>query len=385
MVTLFTATRLILTGLTIAAVLYHLSSLWISMFFFSRRAKAQSTEAFQPATILVPVCGADPKAYDNCASLCRQDYPDYQIIFGVRDSRDVSVPTIEKVIADFPERDVVLVIRPELIGENFKVGNLQNMLGAAKYEPLVIVDSDIRVGPDFLRQVVPLLKEESIGMVTCLYRAAEVPNTVSALEAIGITSDFQPSVLVARALEGMRFALGAVMALNRKTLEFIGGFPAIADYLADDYMLGHLIWKAGYEVRLANYVVETQVAHREFLSMMKHQIRLARGIRACRPWSYIGLLVTHGTALATLNVAVSHASGLSLGLLLSVLMLRFIVAWRVGVQQLADGVLRKYLWLLPIRDLLGFVIWSSALFSRRAEWRGQSFRILNGGKMVHDA
>jgi len=385
MVTLCTTASFILTGLTTVAILYHLSSLWFSKVFFSRSPKAQSTDVFQPATIMVPVCGADPKAYDNCSALCRQDYPEYQIIFGVRDSRDASVPTIERVIADFPERDVVLVIRPELIGENFKVSNLQNMLGYVKHESLVIVDSDIRVGPDFLRQVVPLLKEEKVGMVTCLYRAAEVPNIVSALEAIGITSDFQPSVLVARALEDMRFALGAVMALNRKTLELIGGFPAIADYLADDYMLGHLVWKAGYEVRLANYVVETQVAHLEFLSMMKHQIRLARGIRACRPWSYIGLLVTHGTALATLNVGVSHASCSSMGLLASVLMLRFIVAWRIGVQQLADGVLRKYLWLLPIRDLLSFVIWSSALLSRRAEWRGQSFRILNGGKMVHDA
>src|SRR5215471_16926086 len=131
MVALFTATSFILTGLTIAAILYHLSSLWISTAFFSHSAKAQSTGALQPATILVPVCGADPKAYDNCAALCRQDYPDYQLIFGVRDSRDVSVPTIEKIIADFPERDVVLVIRPELIGENFKVSNLQNMLGAA--------------------------------------------------------------------------------------------------------------------------------------------------------------------------------------------------------------------------------------------------------------
>jgi ceramide glucosyltransferase len=175
--------------------------------------------------------------------------------------------------------------------------------------------------------------------------------------------------------------LGATMATTRGTLESIGGFPAIADYLADDYMLGNLVWKAGYQVRLSDTIVETTPGHFSFIAMMKHQIRLARGIRACRPRGYLGLVMAHGMALASFNALACQGSWSSLSLLLLILSTRLAIAWRIGVCLLGDNILRNYLWLLPIRDLLGFIVWCSALVGTRVEWRGQQFRIGKQGKI----
>jgi ceramide glucosyltransferase len=381
MSSLLTATSILLIGLAICAILYYLFSLWASVLFFNQRGSHTSQE-FLPVTIMVPLCGADLDAYERYAVLCRLDYPDYQIVFGARDPGDSSLPIIHRLTSDFPGRDIALVVRRDLIGQNLKISNLHNMLDYAKHEQLVIIDSDVRVREDFLRKIVPILNDENVGLVTCLYRASKAPTLPSVLEAIGTTSEFQPSVLVARAIEGMRFALGATIAITRRTLTSIGGFPALADYLADDYMLGHLVWKSGYEVRLSNTIVETAPGHSTFMAMMSHQIRLARGIQACRPWSYLGLIVTHGTALACLNTLICQGSWSSLRLLLLVLSFRLVSAWQIGVRQLNDNILRHYLWLVPIRDLLSFITWCSALVGKKVEWRGKQFRIGKEGKIV---
>jgi len=371
----------LLVGLTITAMLYYLLSLWAAVRFF-RQPDGSTNSALQPVTIMVPLCGADLGAYESYATLCRLDYPDYQIVFGVSDSRDSSLPIINRLIAEFPGRDIALVVRPDLIGQNLKISNLHNMLARVKHDLIVIIDSDVRVREDLLRKIIPMLTEERVGLVTCLYRALKAPTLPAVVEAIGITSELQPNVLVARTLEGMRFALGAVMATTRRTLNAVGGFPALADYLADDYILGNLVWKSGYEVRLSKTVVETTPGHFSFRAMMKHQIRLARGIRACRPWSYLGLVVTHGTALASLNILINQGSWSSLRLLVLAVSIRMATAWQIGVRRLEDRILRRYIWFLPIRDLLGFATWCSALLVRRVEWRGKRFRIGKEGKIV---
>jgi ceramide glucosyltransferase len=371
----------LLVGLTITAMLYYLLSLWAVDRFF-RQPDGWTNSALQPVTVMVPLCGADLGAYESYATLCRLDYPDYQIVFGVTDSRDSSLPIINRLIAEFPGRDIALVVRPDLIGQNLKISNLHNMLARVKHDLIVIIDSDVRVREDLLRKIIPVLNEERVGLVTCLYRALKAPTLPAVVEAIGITSEFQPNVLVARTLEGMRFALGAVMATTRRTLNAIGGFRALADYLADDYIFGNLVWKTGYEVRLSKTVVETMPGHFSFSAMMKHQIRLARGIRACRPWSYLGLVVTHGIALASLNTLINQGSGSSLKLLVLAVSIRMVTAWQIGVRRLEDRILRKYIWFLPIRDLFGFVTWCSALLVRRVEWRGKEFRIGKEGKIV---
>jgi ceramide glucosyltransferase len=331
---------------------------------------------------LVPLYGADFNAYENYARLCRQDYPEYQIVFGVRDSGDSSIPIVQKLIEDFPNRDIALVISDKTIGQNLKVSNLQNMLAAVKHDRIVILDSDIRVGPNHLRKSMAPLTDARVGLVTCLYRAAEAPDFGARLEAVGITAEFAAGVLMAWMLEGVKFALGSTMATTRARLESIGGFPALADYLADDFMLGTLIAEAGYEVRLSDHIVETAMHPVGLSGMLRHQLRWARSTRISRPAGYLGLILTYGTALALLNVSFDLASAFSLILLAITLALRLTMGWLIGVHWLHDKTLKKYFWIVPVRDLLSFLIWCFSWVGRRVEWRGQVFEVERDGKMV---
>jgi len=369
-----------LIGCTLAANAYYLLSIVAGFRFFSRPSLLEDGHS-PPVTIMVPLYGADFEAYENYARFCRQDYPEYQIVFGVRDSRDSSIPIVEKLIADFPDRDIALVISDSTIGQNLKVSNLQNMLARVKHEQIVIVDSDIRVGRDYLRKVLTPLSDPRVGLVTCLYRAAETPDFAAKLEAVGITAEFTAGVLMAWMLEGVKFALGSTMATTRTRLEAIGGFHALADYLADDFMLGNLIERDGYEVRLSHHVVETAMQPSGFAGMMRHQMRWARSTRISRPMGYLGLLLTYGTALALLNLAVDHASTFSVALFASTLIVRLTMGWMIGVRWLGDKMLKKYFWLVPVRDLLSFLIWCLSWVGKRVEWRGQVFEVERDGKM----
>jgi len=378
---LIAALKLLCTGATLAACAFYLLSILAACRFFRGKTATPSSELC-PVSILIPLCGADAGAYENYAAFCRQDYPAYQLVFGVRDPLDAAVPIVRRLIANFPKRDIALVICPKTIGSNLKVSNLYNMLERVKHEWIVIVDSDIRVGPSYLRSIMPLLADQRIGLVTCLYRAAQAPDLAARLEAIGITADFVPGVLAAWLLEGMHFALGSTMAMTRTTLKAIGGFQAIGDYLADDFMLGNLIARAGYEVCLARYVVEAVVAPMGFYGMLKHQLRWSRSMRFSRPVGYLGAVLTHGTALALLNLLVYHGAVPSLVLLGVALSIRLGMAWLIGVHWLDDIVLKKYFWLLPLRDLLNFGIWCLGLVGKRVEWRGRLLEIIGDGKIV---
>lgn len=377
----YIAIKLILAGCTLAANAYYLLSIVAAFRFFSG-PKVYESGKLLPVTIMIPLHGADFSAYDNYARFCRQDYPQYQIVFGVREAEDPSVPIVKQLIASFPDRDITLSVSEKTIGANLKVSNLQNMLEHVKYEQILIVDSDIRVSRDHLRNVLAPLADERVGLVTCLYRAAETPDFAAKLEAVGITAEFAPGVLMAWMLEGMKFALGSTMATTRTRLDAIGGFPALADYLADDFMLGNLIAKDGFEVRLSDHVVETAMQPAGFRGMMRHQIRWARSTRISRPLGYLGLILTYGTALALLNVAVDRASTLSFVLLGATLVVRLTMGWMIGVHWLGDKILKKYFWLVPVRDLLSFVIWCSSWIGRTVEWRGRVFEVARDGRMI---
>jgi len=376
-----TAIKLVLAACILAANAYYLLSIIAGYRFFSQSENENDGE-LEPATILIPLHGADFKAYDNYAELCRQDYPEYQIIFGVRDSTDSSIPIVQKLIEDFPNRDIALVVSDKVIGQNLKISNLQNMLALAKHERIVILDSDIRVSRDYLRRVLAPLSDARVGLVTCLYRAREAPDFGAKLEAVGITGEFAAGVLMAWMLEGVKFALGSTMATTRARLEAIGGFPALADYLADDFMLGNLIDADGYEVRLSRHVVETAMPPIGFRGTVRHQMRWARSTRISRPAGYFGLILTHGTALALLNVLLTLASVFGLGMLAITLVLRLTMAWMIGVHWLDDRILKKHLWLVPVRDVLSFTIWCVSWAGNTVEWRGRIFKVKRDGRMV---
>ncbi len=376
--------RAILAILTAASACYYLASIVAAQKFFLPPPKAAANPAggpTAPVSVLIPLCGADFRAYQNYASLCRQDYPEFEIIFGVAASCDSSIPVVSRLQADFPRVPIRLVISSCEIGPNPKVNSLNNMLQEASHEILLMLDSDIRVGPDFIRTISEELPPDNEGLVTCLYRAGEAPGTPAKLEAVGISSEFAPGVLVAQIACGISFAFGAAIALSKKTLQTIGGFAAIAPYLADDYMMGNLVRKAGLPVKLSRYVVETVLSRLTISSFVRHQLRWARGIRACAPWGHTGSLVTNGVALAFLYFAFSGFSRFGFFIFASMTALRLWMAWMVGVRCLGDTILRRNLLLVPLRDLFSLFIWSAALFGKRVDWRGRVFRLEKDGRI----
>ena len=378
---LTSAVRLLLVSATCAACAFYVFALVAAVRFFRGKTVVPSSTRL-PVSLLIPLHGAEVGAYENYAAFCCQDYPDYQLVFGVGDPCDTAIPVVHQLMGDFAERDITLVVGARTLGTNPKVSNLHNILRCAKYEQIVMVDSDIRVGGDYLSTIMAVLNEARVGLVTCLYKAADAPDWAATLEALGITAEFVPGVLAAWLLEGMRFALGATMATTQTVLQAIGGFPAIGNHLADDFMLGQLIAQAGYEVRLAPYVVDTVLAPGGFRRMLTHQVRWSRAKRISRPLGYLGMLLTHGIPLALLTLLASHSATPSLMLLGTTLSLRLAMAWLIGVQGLHDRVLQKYVWLLPVRDLLSFGIWCLGLVGKHVEWRGQVFEIVDDGKIV---
>jgi ceramide glucosyltransferase len=380
MTSVFNAAQDLLIVLILAANIYYLLCIISAYQFFQKKSEPLSSET--PAvTILIPLSGADFEAYENYASFCKQDYPLYQIVFGVQEESDPAVQIVHQITKDFPDCDISLSISSTTIGLNLKVSNLQNMVAFAKYDILAVVDSDIRVGEEYLRNIVSELSKERVGLVTCLYRGIRAGNLAAKLEAIGITSEFASGVLVARLLEGIKFALGATLATKREVLDRIGGFPALADYLADDFMLGNLISDAGFEVRLSPYVVKTVLASPSFWSMVKHQVRWARGTRICRPKSYLGLLFTYGTPLALLNLVFPGHLLPGWILLGFTLLMRLFASWTVGVRGLKDPIPKKYFWLVPAREILSLGIWCWSLVGKTVEWRGQILELMKDGKI----
>lgn len=378
------AVRLLLLCLVVAACVYYgvASCAGLAWFVERRRQRALSFQFTPPVTILKPVRGADAQAYENFASFCRQDYPDFQIIFGVQDTSDPVIPIIEKLPHAFPACDIALVVSPKEIGFNRKVSNLQNMLSTAHHAVLLIADSDIRVGPDYLRRVVAPLQQERVGMVTCLYRGTNATTLGGLLENIGISSTFGPEVCAARALQGIKFALGSTIVLKRELLEKIGGFPAIADYLADDYLLGYHTAAAGYEIVLSDYVVEHDTGPLTCGAMLQHQLRWARAVRSARPWGYLGLIVTYGTVTALLALLAWQFSSFAWWLLAVTLLLRLLPAFVVGIFGMRDFTLARWFWLLPVRDVITFGVWLVGFVGNRIVWRGESFRVLPDGKLA---
>jgi ceramide glucosyltransferase len=367
--------------LALAAMIYYACCMVAAWRFFSAPSPEQPKD-WPPVSILIPLCGADFRAYDNYASFCRQDYPVFEIIFGVMDPRDSSVAVIHKLKEDFPDVPIRLVMGSDTIGENPKVNNLHNMLRTVKHEHIVLADSDIRVERDFLREIISHLVQPGVGAATSLYKAGVAPGFASRLEAVGISAEFAPGVFVAWMTEGISFALGATMATTRSQLAAIGGFKAIADYLADDFMLGYLIRKSGMEVRVVPHVVETILGPMKLGELLRHQVRWGRGIRACRQRGHMGLLFTHGTVWALVAALLSGFSLSSVVLLGGVVSTRIAMAWYVGCRCLDDAVLKRNLPLLVVRDCFSFLVWCLSLAGHRVEWRGKSYILMPDGTIV---
>ena len=371
----------------LSSSIYYLICLWSARTFLRDRKASGSdrstptlpAQTLPPVSILKPLKGTDPDIYESFRSHCLQDYPEYEIIFGVSDSADPVVESVQQLQREFPDRTIRLVVSPNQLGPNVKVSNLEQMLSSAIFEHLIVNDSDIRVQPDYLRRVIGPLADERVGMVTCLYRGVAANTFGSRLEALGISTDFCPGVLVARQLEdGIRFGLGSTLAFRRSDLERIGGFRAIVDYLADDYELGRRIAGLGLQVQLSDVVVETHLPSYDFNGFLAHQLRWARGVRDARAGGYFGLILTYGMMWALLAVIASGVAPWSWLVFAVTVPLRFAVALATGKSLLQDSNVVKNLWLLPIRDLIAVAVWIASFARHTVVWRGDRFELKKG-------
>jgi ceramide glucosyltransferase len=296
---------------------------------------------------------------------------------------DPAVPAIERLQAEFPERSIRLVLCPEQLGLNGKVSNVAQIAAHARYDYLLVNDSDIRVSPRYLSRIMGDFaapqRGKVVGMVTAPYRGRAHGTLGSKMEALGISTDFFPGVLMALMLDGeIRFGLGSTLAISREALDAIGGFVPLADALADDYEMGLKVANAGFGVRLSREVVETSVPAYDLRGFFDHQLRWARGIRDSRKLGYVGLLVTYGLPWAIFNVLASGWSLDSLALLSLALLARVTLALTVGVGILGDRQVLRDLWLLPLRDLAALWVWVWSFASDTVTWRGQKFVLRDG-------
>lgn len=376
------------TGLAVAGMGYFVAALIAARLYLSSRC--QSLYAFAPSvSILKSLKGRDPGMLDAFRSHCRQDYAaDYELLFGVSSLADPAAAAVEELRREFPERTIRLIECPDRLGANGKVSTLAQLVPHARNEFLLINDSDITVGPRYLERVMASFAQPSgerpqnphpVGLVTALYRGRAHQTLPSRFEALGISTDFLPSLLLSKLIErGLHYGLGSTLAVRREALDRIGGYSALVDHLADDFELGARIAKAGYRVALSPEVVETNIAAYDWRGFFDHQLRWFRTVRDARPGGYLGVLFTHGLPLALFNMIASGLSPLSLWLLALAYFLRLTLAMTVGAEVLGDRQVLPSLWLLPLRDMTAFGLWIAGFAGNSIEWRGERFTLHDG-------
>ena len=379
--------EILTTILAVAGMGYFLAALIAARLFLA--ARRASLPAFAPSvSILKSLKGLDPGMIDAFRSHCRQSYAgDYELLFGVSTLSDPAAAAVAQLQAEFPDRSIRLIECPLRLGTNGKVSSLVQLSGHARYDFLLINDSDITVGPRYLERVMASFAPtepggnapRQVGLVTTLYRGRAHGTLPSRLESLGVATDFQAGVLLSKWIEGgLHYGLGSTLAVRREALEKIGGLLPLVDHLADDYELGERVARAGYHVALSPEVVETSVPAYAWRGYIDHQLRWARTVRESRPWGYAGLIFTHGLSWALLNLLASGLSPLSLWLLGLSFFLRLALAMTVGAEVLADHQVLPNLWLLPLRDLIAMGVWVAGFAGNTIVWRGDRFILKNG-------
>lgn len=378
--------------LTLCGIIYCILALWAAR-KFERTPAPPADPAFAPGiSILKPLRGLDPHIHAALASHCSQNYAGpFEILFGVSSLSDPAVPEVARLRVEHPQIPIRLIECPARLGPNGKLSNLAQMLPHAAHEHLLVNDSDILVSPDYLTHIAAAFAPpphsrraseqtaKQTGLVTAPYIGLASPTLWSRLEALGISTDFIPGALTARALEGgLRFGLGSTLATTKSALATIGGFEALASQLADDYELGVRLHRAGYNIALLREVVATTIPAYSLRAFADHQLRWSRSTRDSRRAGYIGLGITYVLPWAILTVIASGCELWSFTLLSVALLARFSVALVVGVGILHDGQVLRDLFLLPLRDCFGLFFWLWSYASDTVTWRGEHFHLHRG-------
>jgi ceramide glucosyltransferase len=373
--------RPILLLLCATASIFYLYALLAARDLLGRRADREASAEEPPVSILKPLRGLDNDAVANFVSFCRQDYGTFEILFGAEDESEPGLEAARQAARAHPNVDIRYFVGARASGANPKVRTVGALARHAKYPLLLVSDSDISVGPDHLKRMVAPLCDPSVGVVTCFYRT-HAPSFVGRIDALSLSTEFLPGALVARRLEGMSFAMGAGILIRRDTLEDIGGFGALEDCLADDYLLGKLPYEAGHRVELAADVVDHRLGTRSLADLGARQNRWNVGIRTSRPWGYAGLVFTQGTAAALLYLAASGGSPFGWTVAAGTLAVRLGSAAFLAVGCLRDPSILRDLWLVPLRDLVATGLWIRSFFGDTVVWRGRRLRVGAGGRIL---
>src|ERR1700676_1926715 len=355
----------------------------VAVLVWRMQRRPNKARSMPPVTVLKPLCGAEPGLHEHLRSFCRQDHPEFQIVFGVRDANDPACAVVKRLAAEFPSIPIELVINPQLHGSNLKISNLINMLPYARHDILAMADSDAFVGPDYLATVTAPLLDHDVGLVTCIYRGTPTKGIWSRLGAMYINEWYVPSVLLAWLFGHQGYVSGQTVCLRRDTLHAIGGLRVLANHLADDHRLGELVRGLGLRIVLSPYVVDGEHHEPNFNSLTRHELRWMRTIHVLRPRSFRMIFLTFSLPLAVFGIAaagaassLSTAAWLLFGItVLARLVLYFVHRVRDDRAPVSD------LWLLPARDLLICWVWCRSFFTSHVTWRGKEIDVDADGVM----
>ncbi len=352
----------------------------------AQRAALTTPESSLPAvTIFKPVHGMEAQLEANLESFFQQDYPSFEVVLGAREADDAGLQVAERIRQRYPQVKSRMVASGPPTWPNAKVFSLSKMIPLSGNDFFVISDSDVRVSPDFLRAVIPTLLDSKIGLVTCPYRGVPAGDFWSTLEALGMSVEMPSGVMVAEMLEGIRFALGPAVALRRDALDKIGGIAATADYYSDDFVLGNLIWAAGYRVIFSHHIVQHVLTPRSLKRTLGDQLRWMKSTRFSRPLGHVGTGLTYAMPFGVLGLMAGAATGrvaLGIGLFAAAFLNRVIQSIAVGWGIIGDRRALYLAWLYPVRDFLGFLTWTGSFGSRTFFWRGETYRFSKGGRII---
>jgi len=366
---------LVLAALVAGAAAYSVLAVIAARRYLS--AERATEGPLVPVSVLKPLAGAEDELEENLRSFFEQDYPEFELIFAVRERSDPACRVVERLQAIYPDVRSRLLVTGEPPYPNAKVFSLACMARAARYDLLVMSDSDIRARPDMLRSIASEFGNPRLGMLTCPYRAVPGKSFWSRLEALGMNTDFWAGVLAARLIEGMHFAVGPTTAARRQAIEDAGGFESLKDFLAEDFVLGARVAGAGWLVELSRHVVEHHIGSQPLGANFRHRLRWVRSTRRSRPAGYVGQIFTYPVPL--LAAALAWAPGWWPAAI-PVLALRALAAAAVAGGVLSDPLCRKWWWLIPVEDLLSFMFWVAGFFGDSIEWRGRRYRLLPDGR-----
>ena len=376
--------RYLLLGVAAFPFIYYLIAIYCSWLFFRQPSKgttpaiAAGDNFLPPVSILKPIRGLDPDAYENFASFCRQNYPNYELVFCVDDRTDAVLPILDELRRNFPCRSIRVLFGSGRIAANDKVAKLARLVAEAQHEVVVINDSDVRVEPDYLRTVVAPLATGTVGAVTCFYVPILEAGIADSLQSIGMFSDFYAGILVARDLDGVKFTLGPTIATTRTHLSRFGGYEAIENRPADDMLVGRLIAEQGYKVELLPYAVATVADYRSLGDLFHKRLRWMVVMRHMRPCGHLGLIFTLGLPWSIAAAALHPSAALAGAYFGAYLLLRTLMTWVIGIRGLKQPSLWKKLPLIPVWDALAFGIWLLSFARNTIRWRNVEYSIRQG-------